>query len=66
MKQIILFLLILVLTSFTISTTQKDSWEAKYHEVKKERDYYKQASEELLKNWKGCEEKKVELIKSIG
>tara|TARA_R100001509_G_scaffold50018_3_gene27343 strand:+ start:7310 stop:7513 length:204 start_codon:yes stop_codon:yes gene_type:complete len=67
MKQIMLFLLILVLTGFSISTNQKqNSWEVKYYEVKKERDYYKQASEELLKNWKGCEEKKVELIKSIG
>tara|TARA_B100001287_G_C22293658_1_gene349496 strand:- start:60 stop:251 length:192 start_codon:yes stop_codon:yes gene_type:complete len=63
MKQIILYLLVLVLTGFTISTTQKNSWEQKYHEVKKERDYYKQASEELLKNWKGCEEK---LVKSVG
>lgn len=43
------------LTSFT--TTQKVSWEKKYHEVKKERDYYKNTSEQLLKNWKACEEK---------
>ena len=57
MKQIILFLLVLVLTGFTISTTQKSSWEQKYHEVKKERDYYKNTSEQLLKNWKACEEK---------
>lgn len=63
MKQIMLFLLILVLTGFTISTNQKESWEQKYYEVKKERDYYKQTSEKLLKNWKECEKKKVELIK---
>jgi len=64
MKNIVLFLLVLVLTGFTISKNQKEtSWEVKYHEVKKERDYYKQASEELLKNWKGCEEK---LTKKIG
>ena len=50
-----------LLTSST--TTQKKSWEQKYHEVKKESDYYKSASEELLKNWKGCEEK---LTKKIG
>ena len=57
----ILVLGVVLLTSFT--TTQKESWEQKYHEVKKERDYYKSASEELLKNWKGCEEK---LTKKIG
>ena len=56
----ILVLGTVLLTSST--TTQKKSWEQKYHEVKKERDYYK-ASEELLKNWKGCEEK---LINKIG
>ena len=63
MKQIMLFLLILVLTGFTISSNQKESWEQKYHEVKKERDYYQQTSVKLLKNWKECEEKKLELIK---
>ena len=57
----ILVLGMVLLTSST--TTQKKSWEQKYHEIKKERDYYKQASEELLKNWKGCEEK---LTKKIG
>jgi len=63
MKQIVLFLIIMVLMGFTISTTQKEnSWEVKYHEVKKERDYYKKTSEHLLKNWKGCEEKLVEVI----
>ena len=51
----ILVLGIAFLTSFT--TTQKVSWEQKYHEVKKERDYYKNTSEQLLKNWKACEEK---------
>jgi septal ring factor EnvC (AmiA/AmiB activator) len=56
----ILVLGVVLLTSFT--TTQKDSWEQKYHEVKKERDYYKDASEKLLKNWKECEEKVVKLI----
>ena len=63
MKQILLFLIIMVLMGFTISTTQKEnSWEVKYHEVKKERDYYKKTSEQLLKNWKDCEEKLVEVI----
>jgi len=63
MKQIVLFLIIMVLMGFTISTNQKEnSWEQKYHEVKKERDYYKKASEKLLENWKGCEEKLVEVI----
>jgi len=63
MKQIVLFLIIMVLMGFTISTTQKEnSWEVKYHEVKKERDYYKKTSEHLLKNWKDCEEKLVEVI----
>ena len=57
----ILVLGVVLLTSFT--TTQKEiSWEQKYHEVKKERDYYKKASEKLLKNWKECEEKVVKLI----
>ena len=51
----ILVLGVAFLTSFT--TTQKVSWEQKYHEVKKERDYYKNTSEQLLKNWKACEEK---------
>ena len=63
MKQIVLFLIIMVLMGFTISTTQKEnSWEVKYHEVKKERYYYKKTSEQLLKNWKDCEEKLVEVI----
>jgi len=53
----------MVLMGFTISTNQKEnSWEVKYHEVKKERDYYKKTSEHLLKNWKDCEEKLVEVI----
>ena len=63
MKQIVLFLIIMVLMGFTNSTNQKEnSWEVKYHEVKKERDYYKKTSEHLLKNWKDCEEKLVEVI----
>jgi len=63
MKQIVLFIIIMVLMGFTISTNQKEnSWEVKYHEVKKERDYYKKTSEHLLKNWKDCEEKLVEVI----
>jgi len=63
MKQIVLFLIIMILMGFTISTNQKEnSWEVKYHEVKKERDYYKKTSEQLLKNWKDCEEKLVEVI----
>ena len=63
MKQIVLFLIIMVLMGFTISANQKEnSWEVKYHEVKKERDYYKKTSEQLLKNWKDCEEKLVDVI----
>ena len=63
MKQIVLFLIIMVLMGFNISANQKEnSWEVKYHEVKKERDYYKKTSEQLLKNWKDCEEKLVEVI----
>jgi len=56
----ILVLSVVLLTSFT--ATQKESWEQKYYEIKKERDYYKDASEKLLKNWKECEEKVVKLI----
>lgn len=56
----ILVLGVVLLTSFT--TTQKNSWEEKYYEMEKERDYYKEASEKLLKNWKRCEEKLTEVI----
>ena len=56
----ILVLGVVLLTGFT--TTQENSWEQKYYEIKKERDYYKDASEKLLKNWKECEEKVVKLI----
>ena len=57
----ILVLGVVLLTSF--STTQKEvSWEQKYHKVKKERDYYKKASEKLLKNWKECEVKIIKII----
>ena len=52
---IVLVGLVFLLTSF--NTPQKSSWEQKYHEVKKERDYYKKSSEQLLRNWKNCEEK---------
>lgn len=57
----ILVLGVVLLTSST--TTQKESWEQKYYEVKKERDYYKQTSEKLLKNWKECE---VKIVKIVG
>ena len=56
MRYILVFLVI-ILSGFSLTTQEKVSWEQKYHEVKKERDYYKKTSEELLKNWKVCEEK---------
>jgi len=49
--------LVIILSGFSLTNQEKVSWEQKYHEVKKERDYYKKTSEELLKNWKVCEEK---------
>jgi len=57
---IILVLGMVVLTSFTV--TQKGSWEEKYYEIKKERDYYKDSAEKLLSNWKRCEEKLTETV----
>ena len=53
----ILALLVITLSGFSLSNQEKVSWEQKYYEIKKERDYYKKTSEELLKNWKVCEEK---------
>lgn len=53
----ILALLVITLSGFSLSNQEKVSWEQKYNEIKKERDYYKKTSEELLKNWKVCEEK---------
>ena len=34
-----------------------------YNEIKIEKEYFERTSEKLLKNWKECEQKKVELIK---
>ena len=56
MRYILIFLVI-ILSGFSLTNQEKVSWEQKYHEVKKERDYYKNTSEQLLKNWKACEEK---------
>lgn len=56
MRYILIFLVI-ILSGFSLTNQEKVSWEQKYHEVKKERDYYKKTSEHLLKNWKDCEEK---------
>jgi len=53
----ILAFLVITLSGFSLSNQEKVSWEQKYNEIKKERDYYKKTSEELLKNWKVCEEK---------
>jgi len=53
----ILAFLVIILSGFSLSNQEKVSWEQKYNEIKKERDYYKNTSEELLKNWKVCEEK---------
>ena len=53
----ILAFLVIILSGFSLSNQEKVSWEQKYNEIKKERDYYKNKSEELLKNWKVCEEK---------
>ena len=56
MRYILIFLVI-ILSGFSLTNQEKISWEQKYHEIKKERDYYKKTSEHLLKNWKDCEEK---------
>ena len=56
MRYILIFLVI-ILSGFSLTNQEKVSWEQKYNEIKKERDYYKKTSEELLKNWKVCEEK---------
>ena len=56
MRYILIFLVI-ILSGFSLTNQEKVSWEQKYHEVKKEREYYKKTSEHLLKNWKDCEEK---------
>ena len=36
------------------------SGKQKYNQMKEERDMYKKTSEMLLKNWKECEQKKIE------
>ena len=59
---IVLFSISLLLSSFT-SEPQEKSWETMYNEIKIEKEYFERTSEKLLKNWKECEQKKVELIK---
>jgi hypothetical protein len=59
---IVLFSMSLLLSSFT-SDSQEKSWETMYNEIKIEKEYFERTSEKLLKNWKECEQKKVELIK---
>jgi|TARA_B110000259_G_scaffold183949_1_gene230074 hypothetical protein len=59
---IVLFSISLLLSSFT-SESQEKSWETMYNEIKIEKEYFERTSEKLLKNWKECEQKKVELIK---
>ena len=59
---IVLFSISLLLSSFT-SESQEKSWETMYNEIKIEKEYFERTSDKLLKNWKECEQKKVELIK---
>ena len=59
---IVLVSISLLLSSFT-SESQEKSWETMYNEIKIEKEYFERTSEKLLKNWKECEQKKVELIK---
>ncbi len=55
------FLVLFITASWKVQNENK-TWEEKYYELKVERDYLKKTSEGLLKNWKECEQKKVELI----
>lgn len=59
MKNLVLLLIVILFSGF--SQTESE-WETKYNQMKEERDVYKKTSEMLLKNWKECEQKKVEII----
>lgn len=64
LKWVGLYLLILVgfITLSSLTVQEPNSWEQKYYELKKERDYYKKTSEKLLSNWKQCESKVNQVI----
>jgi hypothetical protein len=59
MKNLVLLLIVVMFSSF--SQTESE-WETKYNQMKEERDMYKKTSEMLLKNWKHCEQKKIDII----
>jgi len=59
MKNLVLLLIVILFSGF--SQTENE-WETKYNQMKEERDMYKKTSKMLLKNWKECEQKKVEII----
>ena len=59
MKNLVLLLIVIMFSSFTQTESE---WETKYNQMKEERDMYKKTSEMLLKNWKQCEQKKIEII----
>ena len=59
MKNLVLLLIVILFSSFTLT---ENEWETKYNQMKEERDMYKKTSEMLLKNWKECEQKKIEII----
>jgi len=64
LKWVGLYLLILVglITLSSLTIQEPNSWEQKYYELKKERDYYKNTSEKLLSNWKQCESKVNQIV----
>ena len=59
MKNLVLLLIVILFSAFTLT---ENEWETKYNQMKEERDMYKKTSEMLLKNWKECEQKKIEII----
>ena len=59
MKNLVLLLIVVMFSSF--SQTESE-WETKYNQMKEERDMYKKTSGMLLKNWKHCEQKKIDII----
>lgn len=59
MKNLVLLLIVILFSGFTQTESE---WETKYNQMKEERDMYKKTSEMLLKNWKECEQKKIEII----
>ena len=59
MKNLVLLLIVILFSGFTLT---ENEWETKYNQMKEERDMYKKTSEMLLKNWKECEQKKIEII----